>query len=146
MNRDGESSLADLRGRVVLLDDDHELLRLSPDCPELMHAWTVYWQSYRDHGCDPLIGRRLPELLLEAGAQPERVTSVFYGATQGDSLFELVVDNLVGVLDGAADGLDQSGRLSRDEMRSSLDAFDRWRRLPAATVWYSLPLAEGVKP
>lgn len=133
-------------GRVVLVDDDHELLRLSPDCPELLHAWTVYWESYRDHGFDPLIGRRLPSLLAEAGAEPDRVANVFYGATKGDSMFDLVVDNLVGVLAGAAPGLEDSGRMKSAEMDRALEALTGWRSGTGATVWYSLPLAEGVRP
>ncbi len=130
-------------GRIVLLDDDHEVLRLSPECPEIEHAWRRYWESYRDLGTDPLVGRRLAELLVEAGATPVRVTSVFYGAVRGMELFEPVVANLHGVLAGAAESLDRSGRLSRNELATALEAFDAWSRHPAATVWYSLPLAEG---
>ena len=132
-------------GRLVLFDDDHELLRLWPVCPEVEGAWQVYWESYRERGCDPLIGRRLAPLLLEAGARPTRVTSVFYGAVAGDALFELVVDNIHGVLEGAAAALDETGRLPSAKMDAAHDALSRWRRTPAATVWYSLPLAEGVR-
>lgn len=130
-------------GRIVLLDDDHELLRLSPDCPEVDHAWRRYWESYHDLGTDPLVGRRLASLLVEAGATPTRVTSVFYGAVRGMELFEPVVANLRGVFEGAADALDRSGRLSRAELDAALDALDVWSQGPSATVWYSLPLAEG---
>jgi len=132
-------------GRVVLFDDDHELLRLSPDCPEAARVWRIYWESYRDRGLDPLVGRRLAELLHQAGARPTRVTSVFYGATRGMSLFDAVVDNLIGVLEGAADGLDRSGRLARDAMNAAIADLNTWREEDAATVWYSLPLAEGVR-
>ena len=134
-----------LGGRVVLFDDDHELLRMWPDCPEVARAWQIYWQSYGDRGLDPLVGRRLPELLHQAGARPTRITSVFYGATRGMPLFDLVVDNLVGVLDGAADGLDRTGRLARGDMDTAIAAMHTWRTRDAATIWYALPLAEGVK-
>jgi SAM-dependent methyltransferase len=132
-------------GRVVLMDDDHELLRLWPDCPEAERVWSIYWQSYSTRGLDPLIGRRLANLLHKAGARPIRVTTVFYGATRGLALFDPVVDNLIGVLEGAAEELDRSCQLPRPEMDAAFAALNRWRDLEAATVWYSLPLAEGVK-
>ncbi len=133
-------------GRVVLIDDDHDLLRLWPDCPVLDRVWRIYGEAYRDRGHDPFVGRRLPALLREAGAPAVLVTTVFYGATHGMPLFEPVVDNLVGVLDGAAEGLEAAGRLSRAEMDAALAALAEWHRDPEATVWYSLPLAEGVRP
>jgi SAM-dependent methyltransferase len=132
-------------GRVVLIDDDHELLRLWPDCPEADRVWPIYWHSYSTRGLDPLIGRRLADLLRGAGARPIRVTTVFYGATRGLPLFDPVVDNLIGVLAGAAEELDRSGLLARAETEAAIVALNRWRRQEAATVWYSLPLAEGVK-
>ena len=55
-------------GRIILVDDDHELLRLWPECPELSRVWREYWERYRDRGLDPLVGRRLPELLSQGGA------------------------------------------------------------------------------
>lgn len=133
-------------GRVVLFDDDHELLRLWPACPEAERAWRIYWESYRDHGLDPLIGRRTTSLLRDAGARPTRVTTVFYGACRGMPVFDLVVDNLIGVMEGAADGLDRSGRLRRAEMDAALATLAGWRDREDAAVWYSLPLAEGVRP
>lgn len=132
-------------GRVVLMDDDHEALRLWPACPAAEAAWTVYWESYRDRGHDPLVGRRLGALLARAGARPVRVTTVFYGAVTGAPLFDPVVENLIGVLAGATDVLDRTGRLPRAKMERGLEALRRWRREPGATVWYSLPLAEGIR-
>jgi len=130
-------------GRIVLVDDDHELLRTWPPLPALMHAWETYWRSYARHGCDPLVGRRLAELLHDAGAAPHRVTAVFYGACRGMEVFDPVVENLRGVLRSAADGLAEAGLFSADDMRSALAATEEWSRHPAATIWYSLPLAEG---
>lgn len=133
-------------GRVVLIDDDHELLRLWPDAPRVDAVWRSYWESYRERGHDPLVGRRLPALLHEAGARPTRITTVFYGAVRGTELFDRVVDNLAGVLDGASGRLVRDGVLTRETMDGALSEMARWRERDAATVWYSLPLAEGVRP
>jgi SAM-dependent methyltransferase len=133
-------------GRLVLMDDDHDLLRLWPDCPEADRVWRIYWESYRDRGRDPLVGRRLAALLDAAGVRPMRITTVFYGAATGAPLFDPVVDNLIGVLAGAAGELERSGRIEPTEMEAGLEALGRWRLLPGATLWYSLPLAEGVRP
>ncbi len=132
-------------GRVVLIDDDHELLQVAPDCPEFARVWRIYWEAFRDRGQDPLVGRRLPQILRQAGCTSVRVTSVFYGATRGMELFDPVIDNLVGVLDGAAEGLHESGRLRREEMTKGLGQLEAWRESADATLWYSLPLAEGTK-
>ncbi len=132
-------------GRIVLIDDDHDQLRLWPACREVESAWRAYWQSYTGRGCDPLVGRRLPALLHRAAARPTRVTTVFYGAVHGGESFDLVVDNLIGVLRGAAAYFDHHGRVPRGEMEAAIAAFETWRSDPAATVWYSLPLAEGVR-
>jgi SAM-dependent methyltransferase len=133
-------------GRIVLLDDDHDLLRFWPPLPAVEHAWEVYWRSYARLGTDPLVGRRFAALLHQAGAPAVRITSVFYGACAGTPLFGPVVDNLGGVMAGAADGLDEARLLPRDVMDAALRALDAWRLDPAATVWYSLPFAEGRKP
>lgn len=130
-------------GRVVLVDDDHDLMRFHPHLPVVDRAWEVYWRSYGELGCDPLIGRRLPELLLGAGARPTRIESIFYGACNGMELFPAIVDNLVGVLEGAEEGLAERGLFSREQMAEALGALGEWRELPDASVWYSIPYAEG---
>jgi SAM-dependent methyltransferase len=132
-------------GRIVLVDDDHEHLQLWPECPEMERLWRVYWEAYRDHGFDPVIGRRMMGLLTEAGAQPHRVTSVFYGACRGMDVFDAVVDNLIGVIRSSVAGLALERKLSRAEIDEAFAAFARWRQGGAATVWYSLPMAEGVR-
>ena len=132
-------------GRVMLIDDDHELLRFSPDCSEMDQIWEIFWQAFRVRGQDPLIGRRLPQLLHHAGCRNGKVDAVFYGATRGMEIFDPVVDNLIGVLEGAAESLDSSGHLARQKMTTGLDALGRWRKLEGATVWYSLPMAEGIR-
>ncbi len=134
-------------GRLLLIDDDHEVVRFWPSPPHaLQHAWESYWRSYARLGCDPLVGRRLPALLHEAGAPATRVTTVFFGACAGSATFKPVVDNLRAVLEGSAPGLAEAGVLAPAEMDAALLALEAWRAHPGASLWYSLPFAEGRRP
>ncbi len=133
-------------GKIFLMDDDHELLRVWPECRELESLWTTYWKSYQDIGCDPLVGRKLAELLKSAGAEILSTGSIHYGASKDEPLFDLVVDNLIGVIAGTADSLIAAGKIAKLEYENSLSAIGSWREIDSATVWYSLPFAIGVKP
>jgi ubiquinone/menaquinone biosynthesis C-methylase UbiE len=132
-------------GHIVLVDDDHDVLRLWPECPPFQHAWEVYWRSYYTLGCDPLVGRRLGELLHQAGIGRIQVNTLFYGAHAGSELFAAVVDNLIGVIQSASAMLDERRVLTTAEWNQACAALDEWRQCPVACVWYSLPIATGVR-
>ena len=74
-------------GRIVLEDDDHDLLRLYPEPPGFAQLWQAYQRSYVHLGNDPTIGRRLVSLLVEAGAAPVRNTFIFFGSCAGEPHF-----------------------------------------------------------
>src|SRR5262249_7752545 len=74
-------------GRLVLQDDDHDVLRIYPEPPGFMTVWRAYERTYDRIGCDPYIGRRLVSLLHEAGARPVRSTQINFGACAGDPNF-----------------------------------------------------------
>ncbi len=131
-------------GRIFLMDDDHDLLRVWPECPELKTVWQRYWESYRDLGHDPIIGRKMAQLLVDENVEIEMVSSLFYGAANGQALFDPVVDNLLGVIVGATELLEKSNRVSASEMQEFRSAMDQWRNLKSATIWYSLPYVVGV--
>src|SRR5262245_46309515 len=88
-------------GRIILVDDDHDLLRLWPEPAGFAALWQAYMRSYEHLGNDPIIGRRLVSLLVEAGAQPVRNTLLFFGSCTGDDHFAGYVENLIGVVMGA---------------------------------------------
>ena len=50
-------------GRVILEDDDHDVLRLWPAVAAFDELWQGYVESYSALGFDPYIGRRLVGLL-----------------------------------------------------------------------------------
>ncbi|HXV13192.1 MAG TPA: methyltransferase domain-containing protein, partial [Candidatus Krumholzibacteria bacterium] len=133
-------------GRIVLEDDDHELLRFHPAVPEFESAWRAYMRAYQAVGNDPVIGRKLPALLVEAGARPSASDWLFFGACQGSPTFPIIVSNCRSIMAGARASVIGYGGLSADAFEAALVAFDRWSREPGAALWYCTFWAEGVRP
>ena len=130
-------------GRIILEDDDHDLLRLWPEPDGLMAVWKAYCNSYTVVGNDPLIGRKLGSLLHHSGAHIRRATWLFFGASAGESEFVLYVDNLAVILEGAR-GLMVRNRLIKDsEFEKGLTSLRQWRSRPDAVFWYARAWVEG---
>jgi SAM-dependent methyltransferase len=132
-------------GRIVVEDDDHDLLRLWPEPPGVMPIWTAYMRGYDRAGNDPIVGRRLVQLLHQAGAQPRRNTWLFFGSCSGGAHFEGFVQNLASILRGARTSIANLG-FSEDHIESSIRALDEWKRRPDAAFWYAVAWAEGTRP
>jgi len=133
-------------GRIVLEDDDHDVLRLYPEPAGFWPVWQAYMRSYDRLGNDPFIGRRLVSLLSEAGARPHRNTWVFFGSCAGQENFAAIVENLTGLLRGARQ-IVLSQRLIEPEMFDEAVAnLCKWGARPDAALWFSICWAEGIKP
>jgi ubiquinone/menaquinone biosynthesis C-methylase UbiE len=132
-------------GRVVLADDDHEVLRLHPEVPGFAGLWDAYMQTYSRLGNDPVIGRKLVSLLHQAGATPLRNTWIFFGTNPGDKRFPIYIDNLIGVIEGAETEIVRRELFDEREFEEVISAFQSWRKLPDATLWYAVSWAEGMK-
>lgn len=132
-------------GRVVLADDDHDVLRMYPEVRGFEELWDAYMQTYRVLGNDPFIGRKLPALLNQAGARPVRTTWVFFGSCHGHPHFDVYVDNLILVVQGARDQILKEGLFNAASFNEVIDSFRQWRREPGAALWYSVCWAEGRK-
>ena len=133
-------------GRIILQDDDHDVMRFWPPIPELVNVWRAYVETYAHAGNDGYIGRKLVELLVNGGATPAKTTWLFYGACAGHELFEPLTTNLLGVLTGAADAILACTALTRENLDCAFDRFRSWCRLPHAALWYAICWAEGTKP
>jgi len=131
-------------GRVILEDDDHDLLRLWPVCPEIDALWKIYESTYVAVGNDPIVGRRLVELLQRAGASPTRNDWLFFGACTGHPEFGDYVTNLRGVLVGAREAMLRTQQTTAEEIDDALQALERWAQRPDAALWYCSAWAEGV--
>jgi len=132
-------------GRVVLADDDHDVLRLYPEIPGFSDLWSAYMQTYLKLGNDPIIGRKLISLLHEAGAGPVRNTWIFFGSNPAEKRFDIYIDNLIGVVDGAKDEIIRQGLFEEKKFDDVIASFRSWREQPDATLWYAVFWAEGIK-
>lgn len=83
-------------GRIILEDDDHDVLRIFPEPEGFYELWDAYMRSYERLGNDPRIGRRLVQLLHECGAEPTRNEWLFFGSCSGNPHFSLTQKTCVG--------------------------------------------------
>jgi SAM-dependent methyltransferase len=132
-------------GRIILADDDHDVMRLWPAVPSFNEVWEAYMRSYTRVGNDPIIGRRLVELLHAAGATPVRNTWVFFGSCAGEPIWPEVTANLTGVISGARQGIAQQPGTSDVSVDRALRDLQAWSQRPDAAIWYAIALAEGQK-
>ncbi len=132
-------------GRIVLADDDHDVLRLWPEPPGLVAVWNAYVRTYDRLGNDPYVGRRLVSLLHLAGAMPVRTAQIYFGSCSGNASFPDYVGNLARVLEGARDAILETHAVEIGAFDDAMAALREWGGRPDAAIWFSMPLAEGVK-
>ena len=133
-------------GRVVLEDDDHEALRLWPEPPGVCTVWRAYIRTYDRLGNDPHVGRRLVQLLADAGLAPRRIALLPFGACAGEPTFAAYVANLGSIFDGARDAILATGGVSVAAFDEAQAALRAWGLRRDAAFWYTISWAEAVKP
>jgi len=132
-------------GRVVLEDDDHDILRLWPEPPGLYELWRAYIRTYEKNGNDPYVGRRLVALLHAAGAAPVRNDWLFFGGCAGDGRLDLFVNNLTVLLEGARDAILAAGTIDGARFDLAIAATRAWGERPDAAFWFARCWAEGIR-
>jgi ubiquinone/menaquinone biosynthesis C-methylase UbiE len=131
-------------GRVILQDDGHDTLRLTPEPPGFDRLWRAYIRTYDRAGNDPFVGHRLISLLHQAGASPWRTTWLFFGACAGQSdLFRAYVENLMHILWGVRGPILELGDVDAAFFDAGLTALGHWAHRPDAALWYAISWAEG---
>lgn len=130
-------------GRIILQDDPHDVMRLSPEPPGFGALWQAYQRSYDRVGNDPLIGHRLVALLQQAGATPVRNTWLFFGSCAGHPDFEDYVRNLVVILQGVRTTLIEMELVRAELFDETIEQVWRWMKRPDAAFWYAIAWAEG---
>lgn len=133
-------------GRIVLADDDHDVLRLWPEPPGFSDLWNAYIRTYDRIGNDPFVGRRLVSLLHEAGAVPRRNTWIFFGGCAGMEIFEVLAANMAGVVRTARETILGMSLFERDAFEMVMRGYERWAKRPDAALWFAVAWAEGTRP
>lgn len=131
-------------GRVVLEDDDHDVMRLWPEPPGFTDLWRAYIRSYERIGNDPFTGRRLVELLSRNGATPRRSTWIPFGGCAGEDLFPTLVENLQGVIVSARETIVNERLFEETYFDEVLRNYRDWSARSDASIWYAMCWAEGI--
>ena len=132
-------------GRILLADDDHDVLRLFPEPPGLNELWRAYMRTYDRNGNDPFIGRRLVSLLHNAGARPLRNTWIFFGGCAGMESFDVIAANMLGVIKTARPAILDGALLEESAFDTAVENYESWASRPDASLWFSMCWAEGLK-
>ncbi len=133
-------------GRVIIEDDDHEAFRPWPEPPHVLTVWRAYMRTYDRLGNDPLVGRRLVQLLAGAGLKPRRIDLLPFGACSGQLEFRPFVSNLMNIFAGARDAILATGGASAEEFEGAQAALAAFAERSDGAFWYTISWAEGVKP
>ena len=132
-------------GRIILQDDDHDLLRLWPEPAGFLALWHAYIRTYDRFKNDPFIGRKLVALLHESGVNPLRNTWLFFGSCAGHPHFILYMENIVGILKGSREEILSGELLDTNQFEAALGSLEQWKQRPDAGFWYSICWAEGTR-
>ena len=130
-------------GKVLLLDDDHDTMRLNPEPSEFKRLWTAYMQSYEALGNDPVVGRKLVSLLHHEGLHRIQNGVVFFGDCAGTKTFQVYANNLLGILEGSRDLMLKKNLIGPTEYTVGIKGIQEWSRMPDAALWYSINWASG---
>lgn len=133
-------------GRIILEDDDHDTLRIWPELPGFNDLWRAYIRSYERMGNDPFVGRRLVDLLHASGARPRRNDMIFFGSCSGAESFEPIVENVIGILEGALPRIVELALFDAPYGTDVIESLRAWQRRPDAAFWYTMAWAEGIRP
>lgn len=132
-------------GRIVLADDDHDVIRLWPEPPGFYDLWRAYMRTYDRIGNDPYVGRRLVSLIHEAGGKPVRNTWIFFGGCAGMPIFDVLSDNMLGVVLTARQAILTHHLTDSTTFDTAVENYRTWARRPDAAMWFAMSWAEGVK-
>lgn len=133
-------------GRMVLMDDDNDLLRLWPAIPAVDELWRALVRGVADRGRDPFVGRKLSSMMQVAGLHLSRNGCVFGGGNAGAAGWEFVTDNIIDVLRGARESILASTAITGDLFDEVIENLVNWSQRPDSSLWYPICWAEAIRP
>jgi hypothetical protein len=106
-------------GRVAVCENDISLFRLDPQCPVFDSVWQAFQEHQRNLGGDSHIGRRLYRLFRRAGFTNIELSGQTENHWHGSPTFEAWIQNLIGNIESARQGLVQSGLCSSEKINAA---------------------------
>jgi ubiquinone/menaquinone biosynthesis C-methylase UbiE len=107
-------------GRVAACENDISLVRVDPPCPAFESVWNAFQQYQKQLGGDSHIGRRLYRLFRSAGFSSIELSIQPEVHWYGSTAFVGWIENLIGNIESAADGLAKSGFCTATEISDSI--------------------------
>ena len=143
-----ESLLPALRpgGRMVLMDDDNDVLRLWPAIPAVDELWRALVHSASDRDRDPFVGRKLGSMMHLAGLENPRIGCLFGGGNAGSDGWRFVTENIVDILRAGRASILQSTAITGELFDEVIESLEHWTNRPEASLWYPICWAEGTRP
>src|SRR5262245_10692178 len=100
-------------GRVAVCENDISLLRMDPECPAFERVWVAFQRHQHNLGGDSHIGRRLYRLFQKAGLANVELSVQPEVHWHGSAGFSSWIQNILGNLASAEQGLVESGFCDR---------------------------------
>jgi ubiquinone/menaquinone biosynthesis C-methylase UbiE len=107
-------------GRVAVCENDISLLRVDPPCPSFEKVWAAFQEYQESLGGDSRIGRRLLRLFRQAGFSRIELSVQPEVHWYGSEAFPGWIQNLVGNVESARQGLVDSGLCSEAELERAI--------------------------
>ena len=118
-------------------------LQIWPEPPHVALVWTAYQRTYDRVGADPHVGKRLVQLLAEAGLRPVRISQLPFGACAGQPEFAPLLRNLADIFRGARDAILATGGVREEELTAALESLKAFESRRDGAFWYTTRWAEG---
>lgn len=132
-------------GCVAAMENDISLVRLDPPCPAVDEVWSAFARYQQQLGGDGLIGRRLFRLFTTVGLQNIELSLQPEVHWQGSPGFAGWVENLLGNIRSADQGLLQSGLCTADQLKRAEAELIAHRRCPDASLLFAWNRAMAVR-
>ena len=130
---------------MILVDDDHDLVRLWPVMPAVDELWRALVRGAIDSDRDPYIGRKISTMMHVSGLSPTRSGYLFGGGSSGSDGWEFVAVNMVDVLRGARSSILDSTAITGDLFDEVIESLVSWSRRPDSSLWYPICWAEAIR-
>jgi SAM-dependent methyltransferase len=111
--------------RVGVCENDVSLMRFDPPCPAFERAWDVFARFQATLGGDGLIGRRLYRLFRDAGFTDIELSVQPEVHWHGSSGYVAWVDNIIGNLDSARNGMLAAGVITEGGLNAAVADLER---------------------